>query len=76
MRKQIKSGRRGLRPSSDALDQLYPETLLQQLHLQADGRLCQPDLIGGGRETAEIDDSDKGGQLVQIEQQKNSLWIA
>ncbi|GAC1042099.1 hypothetical protein thsrh120_21030 [Rhizobium sp. No.120] len=61
MRKQVKSGRRGLRPPSDALDQLYPETLLQKFHLQTDGRLSQPDLIGSGRKAAKIDNTDKGG---------------
>jgi len=39
IRKQIMSGRRGLRPPPDALDQSHAEALFQQLYLQADGRL-------------------------------------
>lgn len=76
MGQQFDARRRWLRPAADPLDQPNPHPLFQQFHLQADGRLRQARSFGSSRKATEIDDADEGGKLVEIQNQKNSLWIA
>jgi hypothetical protein len=73
MKEQLGTGRRRLRPPAHTLDQSHTKPLLEELHLQTDGRLRQSHLVSGSREAAEIDDANEGGELIEIEHQKNSL---
>ncbi len=67
MDEKIPPRRRRLRAPADPFDQPHAELLFQEPDMQADGRLGQPRLVGGGGKAAEIGDIHEAAHLPQIE---------
>ncbi len=67
MHQKIASCGRWLRPSPYALDEPNAKLLFKQPNVEADGGLCQPNLLGRRGETTEIRDIDEALQLSEVE---------
>src|SRR5436190_12008924 len=56
----------GLDAASGAVQQPAPEALLERSDLEADGRLCHAQPLGGLRKALALDDGAEGGQLTRV----------
>ncbi|MNV55884.1 hypothetical protein D3C71_1481350 [compost metagenome] len=67
MGQQLKPRRRWPGTAADPLDQLQAKTPFQLAHLQADRRLGHAPALGGGGETAQLNDLREEAQMVQVQ---------
>jgi hypothetical protein len=65
---KLDAGRGRLRAPPDALDQTDAQPPFQKLYLQADGRLCECGLFGGGGKASELGNMNEGLKLVEVHQ--------
>ena len=63
-----------LDPAPGAVEQLLPEPLLERAHLEADGRLRDPEPLRRLREAAPLDDRAERGELLRFHKRSLYVW--